>query len=257
MGLVIVAEALAGGFYFLAMPTAAEILAASQSKLDQILAETAPKPVEKTLTLSVPEAAVQVAYELGKSDIGDERRLYLSEVMHEIAKVNSEGTNTSISIKVIDDPMRQKESTERIATIQTLASAKPDSVFATNLHAVIGKADLETTEGKFQLAMALLTDREKLRKSDLTDALDDLQTMFGLTDDDMKNSYDISWRVGDAIRALADAAKVERILKKSDDRKADAVAAWPADMTSAKFDAVTKSYSKDELPWGYDQASKR
>ena len=233
------------------MPTLQEQLAVATAKLDSLLPVEQPKTVE----LSPSDAMAKVVDELKKGALTQERALYLSDVLSEIAKVNSEGTNTSIKIKEVNDPDQIKPETAPIATLQTLTTGKPDSQFATNLHQVIGKA---------QLIQKLLLDRVALRKGKLSDKLEEIVKLFGLSDDDMTSECELRWTIGDLVGQLQSAVRLERLVDgdvaKSEaptPAAAGAPTVWPADMARAEFDPVTKAYKKNTPTWGHDDHASR
>lgn len=234
------------------MPTISEQVAATNAKLDSLLTTPTVTPVETTVELPPANAVVRIAEELAKGEVTKARAEYLSTVLAEIAKVNSEGTNTSISIKIVNDPTQIKPSTESIAGIASLTTLKPDNGFSSNISSVLHK---------MQLIQKLLNDREALRKGKVSDKLDDIIRIFGLTDDDLQSECELSWKVGDLVRQLQSAARIENLVEKSGSKDDDATppvaAVWPADMADAKYDPVEKGYEKTELPWGHDTASRR
>lgn len=238
------------------MPTLAEQVAAVtavSAKLDSLLTAT---PVETTVELTTAEAVAHISAELAKGGLLEPRAKYLSTVLADVAKVNSEGTNTSIQIKVVNDPLQIKPNTESIATIQTLSTLKPDSHFASNLHSVIGKAEL---------IQKLLLDRAAIAKGKVSDKYEEIVKLFGFTEDDLKSECELRWKISDLIGQLQTAARLESLVEKSETPVKDAPTettptgspVWPDDMAQAKFDPVAKSYTKPELPWGYDQTSQR
>lgn len=229
------------------MLTLAEQISAANAKLDTILA-----PAEVVKQLTVADALVQISAELAKESVTKERATYLRSVLDEIAKSNFEST-TTIPLKVLDDPTQIKPVTESVGgTIQTLGAATPDSGFASNMTGI----------AKAQLLKKLLSDKVELTKSKLTDKMDQIQSMFSLTDKDMEESYDISWKIGDLIRLLQNSIKLENMVgagsttKSGEEPVAKSAtpqpAVWPADMASAKFDPIKKQYEEPALAWGSD-----
>lgn len=237
------------------MPSLAEQLAAASAKLDSLIPVAKSEP-EQVVELSAAEALTSVSAELAKAELSDERRKYLGEVLAEVAKVNSEGTNTSIKIKVLNDPDQIKPSTATIATIQTLTTGKPDSLFASNLKQVIGKAEL---------IQKLLNDREKLAKGKVSDKLEDIKKLFGLSEEDMSSECELRWTVSDLVSQLQSAVKLERMIEKaaSEAQTTEKSAAaeddkgWPKDMAGAKFDPLKKAYDLPQPKWGFDDHASR
>lgn len=237
------------------MPTFSEQLAAASTALDAMLAP--PPPTETMQTMTAAEALAAITTELANTEVTKDRAAYLKSVLGELSKNNFESTST-VELKVLNDPTLIKPTTAT-GSIQALGAATPDSNFASNtssvqkialvVKALIDKADLKT----------------RIEKSALTAKLDDIKSMFGLTDDDMKNTYDVRWKVGDLIGVLQDAIKLEKLVNGSttkDDTtvvvetaKAAAPAApvpepaWPRDMAGAKFDPVKKAYEPEVSPW--------
>lgn len=257
-----------------------EQLADMAAKLEGLLPG---EEITEELQVSAQELLAKVAAELAMP-VTKKRAAYLQEV---VAKANWEGANTYIAIKVVNDPLRQKEGTESIPALGTLSSSPPGN---TNW-SYAQKADL---------IAKLLQDPKKLgefiEKSALTDKLDDIKEMFAISDDDLKSDYEVSWKVGDLIRALQTAIKVERLVQKAagdagteqtdpqtekqpeidpekkDDEKKDgekqppsgdpptkedpqtAANYWPSDMAAAEFDPVAKNFKRGTTEWGIDSA---
>lgn len=239
-----------------------EQLDAAQAKLDALLAAmNAPEPAaETTQTVTAAQALGMITEELSK-DISKERAAYLKSVVEELAKSGFEST-TVVEIKVLHDPTQLLPKTEPSPTLQSIAAASPESGFASNMSAV----------QKVALIQKLLINSAELKKSAISDKLDEIQTLFGLTDDDMEDSYDMSWKIRDLVVLLQNAAKIETVIggvKKSATTPAPTAApttmskpitkskpetepVWPRDMASAKFDPVTKSYAPEANDWGPD-----
>lgn len=246
------------------MPTFAEQIAAANAKLEALMVAAAPAD-ESTVKLTAAEALVSITDELASETVTKERATYLRSVLGDLAK-NFEATSF-IALKVLNDPDLIKPVTERIGTIQSLAAAAPDSGFASNLTGI----------AKAQLIQKLLLDKVELKKSALTDKLEQIKAMFALSDTDMNDSYDMRWKIGDLIGVLQNAIKLEVMINGAPTAApavpAPAVgapspagassagasmfkAAWPRDMAGAKFDPVTKSYAPESPAWGNDSAPK-
>jgi hypothetical protein len=232
------------------MPTFAEQLEAATAKLDALLVPAPATVVEETLQLSAVDAVDRITTELTKG-VSQERATYLKSVLADLAKNNWE-TTSFISIKVLDDPTQIKPETAKIAPLQSLTTGEPDIHFATNLKTTIGKA---------QLIQKFLSDPTAIKKSKLTDKLDDIYTMFSLTKDDLENSYDLSWKISDLVSALQRAIKLERLVDGGGVEKSEAAApapatVWPRDMAKAEFDPVKKAYVPEASVWN-DAPSQR
>jgi hypothetical protein len=253
------------------MPTISEQIAAANAKLDALVTAAVPAPVEQTVKLTMPEALVSITDELAKDTVTKERAAYLRSVLGELAK-NFEATSF-IELKVLNDPDLIKPVTEKIGTIQSLTVASPDSGFASNLTGV----------AKAQLIQKLLLDKVELKKSALTDKLEQIKSMFALNDADLNDSYDLRWKIGDLIGVLQNAIKLETMINGvpapaattttatgapqapafgggvgagGGMTKAAAEPLWPRDMASAKFDPVKKAYEPEPTAWGNDSAPK-
>lgn len=231
------------------MPTLSEQLTETTAKLDALLAAVSgATAATEEKKLSPAEALTEIAEELGKATITKERAEYLKTVLAEIAKGGWESNSNTpaISIKIVNDPMQQKPKTESIGTLQSLATGTPGSSSFT-----VGG----TTAQKAAVIQKMLLEPVELKKSALTDKLGDIKKMFGLSDEDLKNEYDLSWKVGDLIRLLQNAVKLEQLVDgKTDTEKASSKtdeppAVWPRDMAVAKFDAVKKAYEPEKSPW--------
>lgn len=246
------------------MPTLSEQVDAANAKLDALLVApaAAAAPPAETVEMTAAEALLHITDELSKG-VTAERATYLKGIVSEISKNNFESTGEgAISIKVVNDPMQIKPGTAPIAPIQSLTSATPESNFADNMSAV----------QKVGLIVKMLTDKEELKariaKSALTDKMAQIKSMFGLTDTDMKDSYDVRWKVGDLISLLQDAIKMENFVSGSSTSKAEpevttaaspasiastpaprAPEVWPRDMAIAKFDPVKKAYEPEPNVW--------
>lgn len=222
--------------------TFAEELAAATAKIDALLvAPPAPAPSEDGMVkMTAADALVKISAELASTTVTKERAEYLKTVLGELSK-NFEATSF-ISIKEIKDPTQLLPKTESIGTIQSLAAAAPDSGFASNMTGV----------QKAQLIQKLLTDKAELKKSAVTEKLDAIKSMFGLTDADLKDTYDLRWKIGDLIGLVQDAVKLEQLIGEPSEptpAKKAADAAWPRDMAGAKFDPVTKAYEPSKSAW--------
>jgi hypothetical protein len=232
--------------------TFAEQLADATAKLDTLLAS--PTPVvagaETTQKMTAAEALLFITQELASATVTKERGAYLKSVLEELAKNNWEQTS-HIELKLLNDPMQIKPVTESIGgTLQTLAAASPESGFASNMSAL----------QKVQAIAMLIVNKEELRKSTLTDKMDSIKSMFGLSEEDLKDSYDVRWKIGDLIGVLQDAIKLENFVGGGSAKKNEPTApvepttelVWPHDMASAQFDPVAKAYKKEPLAWGND-----
>lgn len=228
------------------MPTLAETLDATEAKL-QKLAGSPPTTVHKA-----EDVLNQIAAELKAGKPSKERSEYLAGVLDELRKNNWEAT-TFARIREINDPMQLKPSTEPAPTIQALTTGTPDGSFSTNV----------STALKAQMLQKMIEDPSQLRalnKGEFVDKLDDIMAMFGLTEADLLDEYDMRWKVGSLVTALYNAAKLETLVGKADKPAGDAPAApqpaveprWPSDMASAKFDPVKKAYELPPSPWGPD-----
>lgn len=250
------------------MPTFSEQIAAANAKLEALMA---PPPVEeKTVQVTAAEALLSITDELtAEAGVTKDRAAYLRSVLSDLSK-NYE-SKTVIEIKVLNDPMQIKPVTETIGTIQSLATAQPDSSMASNLTGV----------GKAQLIQKLLVDKIELKKSALTDKMEQIKAMFMLTDADLSDSYDLRWKIGDLLGVLQNAIKLETMINGVPATTAppapgfapaaappagagaafkaaetDPAPVWPRDMASAKFDPVKKSYEAEPFAWGKDSAPK-
>lgn len=227
------------------MSTLAETLAAHSAKLSQLTGA----PEQQVQTLKAAEALAEIAKELQRGELTKERADVIVAALAELQKNNWEATSWT-PIKEVNDPTQLKPKTERAPTIQQLTTGKPDSHFATNL----------TTAQKAQLIHKLLTDpQQAIAKGVYSDKLEEMMKMFGLTEDDLDDEYDLRWKVGDLLTQLYRASQLENLVSKSAPGKAASPeapvaksAAWPLDMASAKYDPVAKSYQKPELTWGRD-----
>lgn len=232
------------------MPTVTETLSETNAKLEAMLAASAPSVTEEEKTLPAEEALQFISAELAKATTTPERKLYLKSLLAELAKNNWESTQP-IAIKVVNDPMQQTPKTEPAPTLQGNSTAEPDSNFCSNMSA-LQKAQ---TIQKFLLDQPAL--KLEVKKSALTDKLDQIKKMFGLTDADLKDSYDLSWKVGDLIRLLQNAVKLEELVgddvtkaePAKTEKPAEPAALWPRDMAGAKFDPVKKAYDPEPNPW--------
>lgn len=201
------------------MPTLTEELATSNAKLDALLTpEPTPTPAPEPLELSTQEVLEKMSAELA-NPLSVERGKYLSETLSTLSKGNWEGKNTFIPLPEKSNPDMVKPGTEKIAPIGTLASSAGDTHWSYNLKTVMGKAQLITdvvrTPAKIPEFIALI------EKSALTDSFDDIKSMFGITDEDLKDEYSVRWKIGDAVSALQTAIKVERITAKAKASKSD------------------------------------
>lgn len=247
------------------MPTVAEKLSTTKAAIAQLLKAAAPPETTPTeQTLPAAEVVASVSAEL-KGEVTKERAAYLAGVLEALSKNNWEATSF-IPIKELKDPMKIEPQEVSIATLQNLAAGKPDSLFATNL----------STAKKAAIIAKLAMSPELIRKSAMTDKLEEIKGMFGLSEDDMDQSYEVRYKVGNLIDALINAIKLENLIgteksepaekttapeeKKPEEKKPETVAddVWPADMASAQkqFDPVSKAYKKAELTWGYDSERK-
>lgn len=249
------------------MPTLSEQVDAANVKLDALLAApaTVAAPTAEPVEMTAAEALLHITDELSKG-VSTERAIYLKGIVTEIAKNNFESHGEgAMPIKIVNDPTQLKPGTAPIAPVQSLTSATPESNFADNMSAV----------QKVALIVKMLTDKEELKariaKSALTEKMAQIKSMFGLTDTDMKDSYDVRWKVGDLISLLQDAIKMENFVsgggsKDDSTSKAEPVATpaappaslastpaapdvWPRDMAIAKFDPVKKAYEPEPNVW--------
>lgn len=233
------------------MPTLPDALTAANAKIESMLADVS-KAEQSTKQLTAAECVAQIGKEL-RSPVTKERGAYLRSVFESLAKNNWEATSFA-PLKEFNDPDQIKPETENIGTITSLTTGKPDSTFASNL----------TTAKKAELIAKLLTNPEAIKKSKMTDKMDDIMSMFSLNNDDLTREYDLRWKVGDLISALQTAIKLERLVDGNSTSKsvpADSVVekaiapdVWPSDMATAKLDPLTKKYVRDDLSWGYDNA---
>lgn len=110
--------------------------------------------------------------------------------------------------------------------------------------------------------------------------LEKIGQMFGV--DMTEDKYDIRWKVGDAICALAEAAKLEQVMTTlqqtlggasapaaapapapepapkaaeapADDKVAKAANAWPMDMNGTSYDSRTGTHKSDKNAWGREE----
>lgn len=245
------------------MPTLFEQVDAANAKLDALLAApaTVAAPTAEPVEMTAAEALLHITDELSKG-VSTERATYLKGIVTEIAKNNFESHGEgAMPIKIVNDPTQIKPGTAPIAPVQSLTSATPESNFADNMSAI----------QKVALIVKMLTDKEELKariaKSALTDKMAQIKSMFGLTDTDMKDSYDVRWKVGDLISLLQDAIKMENFVSGggSTSKAEPAVTpaappaslastpaaqdVWPRDMAIAKFDPVKKAYEPELNVW--------
>lgn len=267
------------------MPTLVEELAAATSKLDSLALDG----VGETVDLAQIDVLQGVLKELDTKPT-QARCKELGTLLAQVSKAVWEGTNSTMQIKIVNDPMRVQEGTERIATIQTLNTLPPTGSFFTNWGSSFTKAEVIAKVLQHPEKLA-----EVIEKSKLTESMDNIKSTFGLTDDDMVDEYSIRWKIGDLVGALQTAVKVERLTAalaksggdekpaedpnapKPDENKPEekppevpnepkpgeqklkpsSETVWPADMAAATLDTVTKGYKKPELAWGQDAKASR
>lgn len=249
------------------MPTLQEQLDENKARLNALLAPASTEPAEKMDASAVLAA---VADELKKGNVSKERAAYLESVVADVAKFHFEQTSFT-PLKFLNDPDQIKPQTASVgaSTIQALVTASPQTHFASNATTAIKAA---------VLIHKLLVNPELIQKGQYSDKLEDLMDFFGLKKEDLKEEYDLRWKVGDLVCALQQAAKLEQFVSKAakeaeekapgaPEKAVEKAAApsggvlpemvWPSDMAKAKFDPVAKGYKREELPFGADSETTR
>jgi len=249
------------------MPTFAEQIAATNAKLDALIAGPPPPapPAPEELKLTPAEALATITAELNKSDTTPDRATYLKSVLAEIAKSHWEATSF-IQLKVLHDPLLQVATTT-VTPVANASTGPAATGFSSN-------APL-TGMAKAQEMQKLIVDRDALKKaiekSRLTDKMAEIKTVFQIADTEMESEYDLRWKIGDIVDMLQKAIKLEQFV--GDPMLAPVAAPyappgttpptptsftandkspWPADMAKAKFDDKEGLF-KAELPsWGRD-----
>lgn len=247
--------------------TLAEQLAATTAKIDGLLvdksAEESVKPDPEQLTAA--ELVAKVAAELA-TEPSKERTAYLKGVLEQLAKNNFEITEYQApAMKEVKDPFRREDPTRELKSIEALVAGDAPSV-----QKGVKKAASEFTgEEKVAIITKLLSNKELLQKSQLTEKFDEICDTFGITESDLKDEYSVRWKIGDLLGALQTAIKVERLVGGASVDKATTVKntealpekkpetfsedVWPSDMAAAKVDPVSKAYVKPDLKFGNDK----
>lgn len=251
------------------MPTLAEQIAATDAKLDLMIASggTAPASSEPTTEVTVTEALDMINAELQKKDaITKERAAYLRTVLAEITKaLNFEdlpALELPFTIKVSDPAADKVHPTTATGTVQnppvpadilpqqrtTMNAANlPPQAVATNFSSNLAKAEA--------IQKTLLAGPSEIRKSKYSDKLDEIKDMFGITEDDLKgDEYQLRWKLGDLLKILQDAVKLERLTGSVETEKAAGPQLWPSDMASATFDEKAGVFKNDPGKWADKQA---
>jgi hypothetical protein len=229
------------------MPTLTETLTETNARLEALLGTGGEKPADEKLPAD--EVLALIAAEVKAGNVTKARAEYHQQVLATLAKNNFEATEFA-KLKELNDPTQIKPKTETISLVQT----KPQTHFASNL----------STAMKAELIKRLIGEPAIITKGEYKDKLDDLQGFFGLSDKDMEDSYEISWKVGDLVRALQQAVKLENFVAKSTEKGDDGTeksvksllgdGVWPADMAGAEFDPVAKAYTRKPSAWGSDSS---
>lgn len=245
------------------MPTVAELLAQTNKQLDALLvdkpADSKEEPEQK---LAAADVMAAVAEELKAGSVSKERGEYLRTVLESLAKSSWEGTGNTWKpvIRILNDPMQIKPVTVKGPTIQSMTTGTPDSHWATNQNRVL------SLKQKAEIIAKMILAPEVIQKGAYSDKLDDLKSFFGISDDDLKEEYDLRWKVGDLVSALQQAVKLEQFVSKaapaektetekaaaekiSTEKAAAEPFIWPRDMAGAKFDQEKKRFLKDESPF--------
>jgi hypothetical protein len=226
----------------------ADDLKATTAKLDALLAPAStPAPAEEQLQLSAAEVVARISDEMLAGNCSPERVTYMKSVLDDLAKSHWEQTTYHAPIKIVDDLTQLKPNTATIAPSQLLSI--PNVPIPSN-------ATHPNLLTKAQLIQKLLNDKAALAvaitKSKLTDKLDEIYKVFGISSDELETEYDLRWKVGDLITQLQSAVKLERLVdgvKKAEETKPVAEPTWPRDMTRAEFDPVAKAYKPETSPW--------
>lgn len=257
------------------MPTLAEQIASANAKLTSLL-ETATQPAaDDTREVSSAEALQLIGAELATQGISKERRAYLTTALQEITKALSfEDVNEPLAIKITVI----ESDADKISPVTATGSASsPESMPKPSVESANRKTLDLTTIGdntavtsfssnlaKAEAIQKLLVNKVELRKSKVTDKIDEIKKLFGVTDDDLEgDEYQLRWKIGQLINLLLDAARLEA-LTGSEIAKSSSTSApetkrevWPADMASAQFDEKAGVFKNDALRWGLDGNSER
>lgn len=237
------------------MPTVADLLAQTNQQLDALLADKPASTEQPEQKLAAADLIGEIAAELKAGNITKEREAYLREKLAEVSKGSFEGTGGvwTPAIRVINDPMQIKPETVKAPTIQSLQTAKPDSHWASNQNKVLSLKE------KAEIIAKMIVSPDVIQKGQYSDKMDELKSFFGISDDDLKEEYELRWKVGDLVCALQQAVKLEQFVGKAapraDTKKAAEPPApaspvvWPQDMAKAKFDPKAKTFAKEPSPW--------
>lgn len=243
------------------MPTLQEQLDETKARLNALIAPAVTE--EPAAKLEAADILTAVTDELKKGNVSKERAEYLKGVMEALAKNNFEATSFA-ALPIHKDPDQIVPQVVAIATLQTLAVAKPQTHFSSNLSQAMKAAMLIQ-----KVLVNPELNKELVAKGSYSDKLDDVKDFFGLKDDDLKEEYDLRWKVGDLLSALQQAAKLERFVKEAAEKaeaeapvtKSDsshlAPCVWPNDMAAAEYDTKAKTYKRAALPFGTDKETAR
>jgi hypothetical protein len=250
------------------MPTIKEQLSATVGVIDSLLLSVK-KSDEEPAKMAASEVVTSIAAELA-GDVSDERKKYLQGILEALAKSNFESTSF-VSIKVVNDSDQIKPETVNAFTVQSIIAAVKtgDTHWAANLR----QAAFSSSQ-KAEIIKHFLMNREDIAKGQFSDKLDQVKSMFGLSDEELRDDCDVRWKVSDLLYQLTQAAKLERMVeggkgtgtveaeksaapKGEPETKPKVAEVWPIDMAKAEFDPKAGGYKEEELFWGKDSQTSR
>lgn len=254
------------------MTTSLEAITAANAKLDSLLSSTTPEqqPSAAGDDLSPAAAIKSIAAELEDSKtLTKQRAEYLASVLGDVSKAvgdatakgNWEATTPleSISVRVTAATDRRPAPTRTIIDpLNLTSSGKPvGSTYA----ATAVKAEKVAQIANLLVdsdALKKFLDDGSVAKSAASDKLAEILTLFGLDEADLKDTYEVRWKIGDLLQLLQNQIKLERMLAvggtttEKTEKAAGAATGddvWPRDMASAKYDEKKQAYEKEPSRW--------